>query len=108
MKLFQASDVYSFGVVLLELLIGKPSILSAANDMAIQLVNCVYSVVNEDWTVEMFDIELLRYTDIEQVMANFSQIALIYVKSVPEGRPKMSEVVRMLEDIDGTNLGANN
>ncbi|CAA3013796.1 probable leucine-rich repeat receptor kinase At1g68400 [Olea europaea subsp. europaea] len=105
-KLSQASDVYSFGVVLLELFTGKPSILSEDKDKAIQLVSWVTSVVHEDWTVAVFDTELLRYPNMEEAMVKFLQIALHCVKRVPEHRPKMSEVVRMLEDISGTNSEA--
>ncbi|CAI9768178.1 unnamed protein product [Fraxinus pennsylvanica] len=104
-KLSQASDVYSFGVVLLELITGKPSILSEDNEKDIQLVRWVSSVLREDWTVKVFDIELLRYPHMEQAMVKFLQIAFNCVKSVPEQRPKVSEVVRMLEDISGTNSG---
>ncbi|XP_022891112.1 probable receptor-like protein kinase At3g17420 [Olea europaea var. sylvestris] len=105
-KLSQASDVYSFGVVLLELLTGKPTILSEDNKKASQLVRWVASVVSEEWTVEMFDIELLRYQNIEEAMVEVLQIAMDCVKSVPKHRPKMSEVVRMLEDISGRNSTA--
>ncbi|CAA3029465.1 probable leucine-rich repeat receptor kinase At1g68400 [Olea europaea subsp. europaea] len=105
-KLSHASDVYSFGVVLLELLTGKPTILSEANEKASQLVRWVASVVREEWTVEVFDIELLRYQNIEEAMVEVLQIAMDCVKSVPKHRPKMSEVVRMLEDISGRNSTA--
>ncbi|CAA3029467.1 Serine threonine kinase [Olea europaea subsp. europaea] len=105
-KLSQASDVYSFGVVLLELLTGKPTILSEDNKKASQLVRWVASVVREEWTVEVFDIELLKYQNIEEAMVEVLQIATDCVKSVPKHRPKMSEVVRMLEDISGRNSTA--
>ncbi|CAA2994903.1 probable leucine-rich repeat receptor kinase At1g68400 [Olea europaea subsp. europaea] len=106
-KLSQASDVYSFGVVLLELLTGKPSIISEDNEKDIHLVWWVASVVREYWTVEVFDIKLLLWdSDMEEAMVTFLQIALNCVKSVPEHRPKMSEVVWMLEDISGTNSEA--
>ncbi|XP_022873936.1 probable inactive receptor kinase At4g23740 [Olea europaea var. sylvestris] len=105
-KLSQASDVYSFGVVLLELLTGKPSILSEGNKKTIKLVRWVASVLREDSTAEVFDIKLLRIQKIEKAMKKVLQIALDCVKRVPEHRPKMSEVVKILEDISGTNSGA--
>ncbi|CAI9775050.1 unnamed protein product [Fraxinus pennsylvanica] len=105
-KLSQASDVYSFGVVLLELLTGKPTILSEDNEKANQLVRWVTSVVSEEWTAEVFDIELMRYQNIEEAMVKVLQIAMDCVNSVPEHRPKMPEVVRMLDDISGTNSRA--
>ncbi|CAA3000757.1 probable inactive receptor kinase At4g23740 [Olea europaea subsp. europaea] len=98
-KLSQASDIYSFGVLLLELLTGKPSMLSEGNDKAIQLVSWVASIAPADWTAEVFDIELLMYQNIEKEMVKVLQIALICVESVPEHRPKMSEVSRRLDDI---------
>ncbi|CAA2986468.1 probable inactive receptor kinase At4g23740 [Olea europaea subsp. europaea] len=101
-----ASDVYSFGVVLLELLTGKPSILSEGNKKTIKLVRWVASVLREDSTAEVFDIKLLRIQKIEKAMKKVLQIALDCVKRVPEHRPKMSEVVKILEDISGTNSGA--
>ncbi|XP_022891111.1 probable LRR receptor-like serine/threonine-protein kinase At1g51880 [Olea europaea var. sylvestris] len=105
-KLSQASDVYSFGVVLLELHTGKPTILYEDNEKASQLVRWVASVVREDWTAEVFDIELLRYQNIEKAMVEVLQIALYCVESVPKHRPKMSEVVSMLEDISRRNSAA--
>ncbi|XP_022891940.1 probable inactive receptor kinase At4g23740 [Olea europaea var. sylvestris] len=88
-KLSQASDVYSFRVVLLELLTRQPTILTKVNE-AIQLVSWVASVVrHEELTAEVFDIELLRYQNIEEEMVKFLQIALLCVDSVPGHRLKI-------------------
>ncbi|GAU44154.1 hypothetical protein TSUD_399760 [Trifolium subterraneum] len=53
------SDVYSFGVLLLELLTGKVPLQSPGHDdMDIDLPRWVHSVVREEWTAEVFDLEL--------------------------------------------------
>ncbi|XP_010538821.1 PREDICTED: probable inactive receptor kinase At4g23740 [Tarenaya hassleriana] len=98
-KSSQASDVYSFGVVLLELLTGKSPIHTTAGDEIIHLVRWVHSVVREEWTAEVFDIELLKYPDIEEEMVEMLQIAMSCVVRVPDQRPKMSDLVRLLENV---------
>ncbi|KAL0371887.1 UNVERIFIED_CONTAM: putative inactive receptor kinase [Sesamum calycinum] len=60
-KSMQPSDVYSFGVILLELLTGKSPIHMTNGDEVVHLVRWVHSVVREEWTAEVFDVELLRY-----------------------------------------------
>ncbi|CAA3001693.1 probable inactive receptor kinase RLK902 [Olea europaea var. sylvestris] len=105
-KLSHASDVYSFGVVLLELLTGKPTILSEENEKASQLARWVASVVRKEWNAKVFDIELLRNQNIEEATMKVLQIALDCVKSVPKHRPKMLDVVRMLEFISGRDSAA--
>ncbi|KAK6155862.1 hypothetical protein DH2020_010110 [Rehmannia glutinosa] len=97
----QASDVYSFGVVLLELVSGKPSQLTADDGKVISLVNWICSVVRDEWTAEVFDAELLRYENLEEAMVQVLQIAMDCVSTVPERRPRMSQVVKMLEEISG-------
>lgn len=98
-KVSHASDVYSFGVLLFELLTAKSPILAAGGDEVIHLVRWVHSVVREEWTAEVFDVELLRYPNIEEAMVEMLQIGMACVARVPEQRPKMSEVVKMVEDI---------
>ncbi|XP_047964020.1 probable inactive receptor kinase At4g23740 [Salvia hispanica] len=97
-KASQASDVYSFGVVLLELLTGKSPV---AGEEAVHLVRWVHSVVREEWTGEVFDVELLRYPNIEEEMVAMLQIGMACVARVAAQRPKIEEVVRLLEDIRG-------
>ncbi|KZV33461.1 putative inactive receptor kinase-like [Dorcoceras hygrometricum] len=104
-KATQASDVYSFGVFILELLTGKSPVYSSGGEEIIHLVRWVHSVVREEWTGEVFDVELLRYPNIEEEMVSMLQIGMSCVERMPEQRPKIEDVVKMLEEIRGVNTG---
>ncbi|XP_057951118.1 probable inactive receptor kinase At4g23740 [Malania oleifera] len=104
-KATQASDVYSFGVLLLELLTGKSPIHATGGDEVVHLVRWVHSVVREEWTAEVFDVELLRYPNIEEEMVEMLQIGMACVVRIAEQRPKMQEVVKMVEDIRRSGTG---
>ncbi|KAI3458297.1 hypothetical protein Pfo_014960 [Paulownia fortunei] len=101
----QASDVYSFGVVLLELVSGRPSRHKPDDGEDISLVKWIQSVIRDDWTAEVFDVELLRYQNEEESMVQLLQIAMDCVASVPEHRPKIPQIVKMLEEISGMSTG---
>jgi serine/threonine protein kinase len=93
------SDVYSFGVLLLELLTGKVPLQSPGHDDMIDLPMWVQSVIREEWTAEVFDVELLRYQNVEEGMVEMLQIAMDCVSKRPDARPNMVKVVRMIEEI---------
>jgi len=107
-RLSQQADVYSFGVLLLEVLTGKaptqfphPSPPKNMEDESqiVDLPKWVGSVVHDEWTAEVFDPELLRYKNIEEELVAMLHVAMACVAPMPEKRPTMMEVAKMIEEI---------
>ncbi|RLM92959.1 putative leucine-rich repeat receptor-like protein kinase [Panicum miliaceum] len=94
----QKQDVHGFGVVLLELLTGRqPSAEDGGG--AQDLPRWARAVVREEWTSEVFDVELLRGRGAEDEMVALLQMALLCVAEEPGQRPRMAVVAKMIEDI---------
>ena len=96
------TDIYSLVVIMLELLTGKsPGDATNGED----LPRWVASVVKEEWTNEVFDLELMRdASSIGDELLNTLKLTLYCVDPSPSIRPEIQLVLQKLEAIRAPNL----
>lgn len=102
-KLTHKTDVYCFGIIMLEIITGKiPGHIlgSEVEETSNDLSDWVRTVVNNDWSTDIFDLEILAEKDGHDAMLNLTEIALECTDMIPEKRPKMSLVLKRIEEIE--------
>ncbi|CAO2175339.1 unnamed protein product [Urochloa humidicola] len=100
----QSADVYSFGVVVLELLSGRApgraaSASGGSGSGGVDLPRWVRSVVQEEWTSEVFDAAIANEERVEGEMLRLLQLGMDCTEHHPDRRPSMAEVEARIERI---------
>lgn len=67
---------------------------------ALDLPDYVAGIVKENWTAEVFDLELMKgpSAPTEEELMTVLQLAMRCVSSSPSERPEMDEVIQNLQD----------
>ncbi|TVT98259.1 hypothetical protein EJB05_56479 [Eragrostis curvula] len=94
----EKTDVFGYGIMLLELITGQRAfdLARLANDDDVMLLDWVKGLLKEKKLEPLVDPDLKGgYVDDEA--ESLIQVALLCTQGSPVDRPKMSEVVRMLE-----------
>lgn len=97
-KSSEKTDVFGYGVMLLEIITGQRAfdLARLANDDDVMLLDWVKGLLKEKKYETLVDADL-QGNYIEEEVEQLIQVALLCTLSSPAERPKMSEVVRMLE-----------
>nr|XP_018675199.1 PREDICTED: somatic embryogenesis receptor kinase 2 isoform X2 [Musa acuminata subsp. malaccensis] len=97
-KSSEKTDVFGFGIMLLELITGQRAfdLARLANDDDVMLLDWVKGLLKEKKLEMLVDPEL-QSDYVEAEVESLIQVALLCTQGSPMDRPKMSEVVRMLE-----------
>ncbi|GAQ85851.1 hypothetical protein KFL_002570190 [Klebsormidium nitens] len=97
-KLTEKSDVFSFGVVLLELISGRRPVDMSQPAGQESLVEWARPILMREQYDELVDPRLNASGYDPDEMHRFIRAAMLCIRSTATKRPRMTQVVRMLED----------
>ncbi|OIW03558.1 hypothetical protein TanjilG_30978 [Lupinus angustifolius] len=105
-KLTHKTDVYCFGIIVLEIITRKVpgQILGEIEETTSDLSDWVRTVVNNAWSTDIFDLEILAEKEGHNAMLKLTELALQCTDMVSKKRPKMSAVLRRIEEIEQMEL----
>ncbi|KAI3738293.1 hypothetical protein L2E82_28317 [Cichorium intybus] len=98
-KMTNKADVYCFGVLLLEVITGKEP-----GENHEDLSDWVRGVLNSDWSMDIFDLEILGDKEGHEDMLKLAELALDCTHVTPERRPKMTQILIRLQEIQQTQV----
>ncbi|VAH04720.1 unnamed protein product [Triticum turgidum subsp. durum] len=91
------ADVFCFGLVLLEVVTGKLPVDEADGDMA----EWARLALSHEWSTDILDVEIVGELERHGDMLRLTEVALMCAAVEPDRRPKMPDVVRMIDEIGG-------
>ncbi|XP_051188144.1 leucine-rich repeat receptor-like protein kinase PXC1 [Lolium perenne] len=89
------ADVFCLGLVLLEVVTGKVPVDEADGDLA----GWARLALSHEWSTDIFDVEIVGELDRHEDMLRLTEVALLCAAVEPDRRPKMPDVVRMIDHI---------
>lgn len=106
-QLTDKSDVYSFGVVLVELISGKMPVDMSRDHMEINLSSLAVAKIQTGVLDELIDpyLEVSRYREVKEMVTRVAEVAFQCLALAKEDRPRMKDVLQVLEDITESGYG---
>jgi serine/threonine protein kinase len=104
-QITEKADIYSFGVVVMEVISGRKSIDTSRSEEGIHLITLLEEKVKYDNLVDLIDKSSNDMQAHEQDVIQMMKLAMWCLQIDCKRRPKMSEVVKVLE---GTMNAENN
>ncbi|VAH72180.1 unnamed protein product [Triticum turgidum subsp. durum] len=98
-QITEKADIYSFGVVVMEIISGRKNLDTSRSEESIHLISLLEEEVNSDRLVDLIDNNSNNMQAHKQDAIQMMMLAMWCLQIDCKKRPKMSEVVKVLEGV---------